>query len=144
MTDDVTREERLRLGREFIEYLPHAVALKMRIDDLGDGMAQVSMPWAEHLVGDPRTGVVHGGVVSALMDTCCGAAVFSHPDNVKSTATLDLRIDYMRAARPRQRIRARAQVYHMTRSVAFLRAVALDDDDDNPVASATGAFTVER
>ncbi len=144
MTTEDEKHQRLQLAQKFIEALPHAAALEMRVDELGSGIAEISMPWAEHLVGDPRTGVIHGGVVSALMDTCCGAAVMSHPDRVKSTATLDLRIDYMRAAKPRQRIRARAECYHMTRNVAFLRAYALDDDDDNPVASAAGAFTVER
>lgn len=133
-----------RFARQFIEAIPHASALQMRIDDLVDGRAVISMPWAEHLVGDPQTGVIHGGVVSALMDTCCGAAVLAHPDQPRSTATIDLRIDYMRTATPRQRITARAECYHMTRRVAFVRAVALDEDGENPVASATGAFTVER
>ena len=49
----------------------------------------------------------------------------------------------MRAATPGQRIRAEATCYHITRSVAFVRAVALDDDVDRPVATATGTFTVE-
>lgn len=142
--EEVSDEEYVRLAQQFIEEMPHALALKMKVELLGGGRSVISMPWADYLVGDPRTGVIHGGVVSALMDTSCGAAVMSHPDRPRSTATIDLRIDYMRAARPGQRIIARAECYHMTRSVAFVRAVALDEDADNPVAAVTGAFTVER
>ena len=130
-------------ARQFMESLPYARALQMKVDELGQGVARVSMPWADHLVGDPRSGVIHGGVVSALMDTCCGAAVLGHPTVKSGTATLDLRIDYMRAAKPGQRLRAWAECYHVTRSVAFVRAITTDEDEGNPVATATGAFTIE-
>lgn len=136
--------DKLAHARHFIEAIPHSRALGMRIEELEDGRAQISMPWDPALVGDPRTGVIHGGAVSALMDTCCGAAVISHPEAPAGTATIDLRIDYMRAATPGQRITARAHVYHITRTVAFLRAEAMDETEGLPVASATGAFTVER
>lgn len=137
-------EQRRRIARQFIEVIPHARALGMRFDLLSDDGAEIALPWREDLVGDPRSGVIHGGVISALMDTCCGAAVMAHPTGARSTATIDLRIDYMRPATPGQLIRARASCYHVTRSVAFVRAVAMDDDSLRPVASATGAFTIER
>ncbi|MCK0149576.1 PaaI family thioesterase [Marivita sp. S6314] len=132
-----------QIAKQFIAFLPHAKALGMEIVEIGDGSAEITMPYADHLVGDPKTGVIHGGAVSALMDTCGGAAVMSHPDAPAGTATIDLRIDYMRGATPGQAITAKAHVYHITRTVAFVRATACDEDTDRPVASATGAFTVE-
>jgi len=136
--------DKKKIARQFIEALPHARALGLRLLEIGDGMAEIAMTWDPKLVGDPVTGVIAGGAVSALMDTCGGAAVMCHPDAPGGTATLDLRIDYMRPATPGQGIVARAEVYHITRTVAFVRATATDDDRARPVATATGAFTVER
>lgn len=129
------------IARRFMEVVPHADALGMEIVAATPGCVEVAMPWAPEFVGDPRTGVLHGGVISALMDTCCGLAVVSHPSRPPVTATIDLRIDYMRSATPGQKVRARAECFHVTRSVAFVRAVARDDGD-TPVATATGTFTV--
>lgn len=134
----------IRIARQFIEALPHARALGLVLEDIGNGRAVISMPYAAKLIGDPATGVIAGGAVSALMDTASGAAVMCHPEAPASTATLDLRIDYMRPATPGQAIRARAACHHVTRSVAFVHVTATDDDRSRPVAMATGAFTVER
>lgn len=131
------------IAQSFISRLPYAEALALRVDEIGEGSAVMSMPYHADLVGDPGTGVIHGGAVSGLLDTTAGTAVMSHPSEPSGTATIDLRIDYMRPATPGQRIVARAEVFRMTSNVAFVRAVALDDDAENPVATATGAFTVE-
>ena len=130
-------------AQQFIEAIPYSRALGMVLEQLGDGVAAISMPYDARLVGDPKSGVIHGGAVSALMDTCGGAAVMSRPSAPSATAIIDLRIDYMRPARPGDRITARAECYHVTRSVAFVRATAHDADQDRPVATATGTFTFD-
>ncbi|HKL54617.1 MAG: PaaI family thioesterase [Roseovarius sp.] len=135
--------DKTRIAEQFITAIPHSQALGMELTEIGEGTAEIVMDYDSRFIGDPETGVIHGGAVSALMDTCCGAAAMSHPDNPGLTATIDLRIDYMRPATPGQRIRARAECYHVTRSVIFVRARAMDDDGARPVATATGTFTVE-
>ncbi len=135
--------DKSKIAEQFVNVIPHSRVLGMELTSVGDGLAEITMAYDERFVGDPETGVIHGGAVSALMDTCCGAAVISHPSSVGPTATIDLRIDYMRPATPGQRIRAQAECYHITRSVAFVRARAIDDDENRPVATASGTFTVE-
>lgn len=144
MTTAMDSDRKARVARQFMEAIPLSRALGMRLIEIGDGVAAIEMDHDARFVGDSKTGVIHGGAVSALMDTCGGAAVMSHPQAPAGTATIDLRIDYMRPATPGQTIRATATCYHITRSVAFVRAVATDDDTDRPVATATGAFTVEQ
>ncbi|WOI34548.1 PaaI family thioesterase [Tritonibacter scottomollicae] len=135
--------DKTQLARQFIEAIPHSRALGMELTEIGEGRAVIVMPYDKKLIGDPDTGVIHGGAVSALMDTCCGAAVMSHPSAPSSTATIDLRIDYMRGATPGQTITTTATCHHVTRNVAFVRAVATDEQSETPVATASGAFTVE-
>jgi uncharacterized protein (TIGR00369 family) len=145
MTDTTKDQAHMgtKLARQFMEAIPHTRDLGMVLTQLEGGVATITMPYDERLIGDPDTGVMHGGAVSALMDSCCGAAVMCHPSNPGATATIDLRIDYMRAATPGQALSTTATCYHITRSVAFVRATACDEYMDNPVAMATGTFTVE-
>ena len=134
---------KIKMAEQFINLVPHCKALGMKLTLVEDGVAEMELTYDRRLVGDPETGVLHGGAISALMDTCCGTAAMSHPSSPAGTATIDLRIDYMRAATPGQNVTTRAECYHITRSVAFVRATAFDEDRARPVATATGAFTVE-
>ncbi len=91
---------------------------------------------------DPDTGVVHGGAVTALLDNAAGlvARPKNMPRETAAIATLDLRIDYLSAAQPKQAIVAHAQCYKRTRNVAFVRATAYQQDPADPIASCTATF----
>lgn len=129
---------------EIMTGLPHSREIGMRLHSSQQGIAVLSVPYDERLIGDPQTGVLHGGVVTALLDTACGSAVMSMPEKLRAVATLDLRIDYMRPATVGATVFARAECYRMTRSIGFTRAVAYHENPEDPIASAAGAFMVER
>ena len=66
--DQISTETRDRIARQFIEAIPHARALGMSLDRLGSGDAEISMPWNADFVGDPRSGIIHGGAELAGAD----------------------------------------------------------------------------
>ena len=141
---EIQMSQRLIQARDVMQSLPHAQSLGMIVAEMAEGSATITMPYDPRLIGDPATGVLHGGAISALMDTASGAAVMCHPSAPAATATLDLRIDYMRPATPGQAITARAICHQVTRTVAFVRVTATDADESRPVAMGTGTFTLER
>ncbi len=144
MDQPAAQDQKTRIARQFIEAIPHSRDLGMELVEIGAGWVVMTLDYDPRFIGDPETGVLHGGVITALLDTCGGASVMTHPAAPGGTATIDLRIDYMRPAPPRKRVFARAECYRITRSVAFVRGVAYTDSRDEPVAAAHGAFTVER
>lgn len=131
-------------GGKLLNALPHCRAMGIELLSTAPGEAVLRLPYNEALIGDPETGVIGGGAVTALLDTGCGSAVISAERGILSTATLDLRIDYMRPATPGEAVIARAECYRVTRSVAFARAIAYHSDPNVPIATAAGAFIIER
>ena len=127
--------------KKFFMNLPFSKFLGLTLDRLGDGRAVMSMPYQEKFIGDPKTGIIHGGVVTTLLDSCCGAAVMTAGNPKTSTATIDLRLDYMRPAEPKSIITAEAMCFKVTNSVIFVRANAHDGTKETQIATATGAIT---
>lgn len=126
--------------RAFIDAVPHNHALGMQVESMERGAAVFRLPYRADLVGNPESGVLHGGVVTALLDACSGAAVFSALPRLSPIATLDLRCDFLRPAEPLRELVARAECYRLTRNVAFTRALAHHGDATAPVAAAAGTF----
>lgn len=138
----VDAETRLSLVRKFSAEVPHNRALGMTVVAIEDALAVFELPYDAKLVGNPDTGVIHGGAITALLDGASGAAVFAAMTEFVAIATLDLRIDYLRPAEVGRTVMCRANCYKRTRNVAFTRAVAYHDSPDDPIAHSVGTFMI--
>ena len=128
---------------------PFFGALGASVVEAVPGRSLMRLPYAAHIVGNPDTGVVHGGVISGLLDHACGMAVGSAlgalsatPGAMRGIATLDLRIDYMKAAKPGTDIFVIGECVKITRQIVFARGRAYQDAEDNVIASAVGTFII--
>ena len=120
----------------------HTHALGFAFDSVNGDRARIRVPYRDDLVGDPDTGVIAGGLVTTLLDHVGGLSVWLKIGTYQPIATLDLRVDYMRAARPRADLLAEARCFKLTSSIAFVRAWAFEDDPADPVAAAQAAYVL--
>lgn len=123
--------------------LPHCRALGITYVGTEGRKPMLKVDWSEGLVGNPVRGVIHGGVITTLVDTCSAVAVAAQLPDFETIATLDLRIDYLRAATPGRAILCRAECYRLANQVAFTRAVCFHDDIEHPIAHGVATFMRE-
>jgi uncharacterized protein (TIGR00369 family) len=141
--DEETRRLLDRISASFVVDIPHIRALNMAVQRIdADGVTMV-MPYSRHLVGDPESGRLHGGAVTTLVDSVCGLSVLAAMPEPGPVATLDLRIDYLRPARPGLPLRAHASCFRLTRQIAFVRATAYHEEMSNPIAAAQASFIIK-
>ena len=123
----------------------HTHALGFALEGLHDDASpRIRVPYRPEWVGDPDTGVLAGGLVTTLLDHVGGLAVWVAMDAFKPIATLDLRVDYMRAAQPGRDLLAQARCFRLTPTIAFVRGWAFEDDPSDPVAAAQAAYVVNQ
>jgi len=133
-------ERKEQLARLFSRHVPHNEALGMRMIGMTEREVVFELPYDAKLVGNPDTGTLHGGAITALLDATSGIAVFAALTELVPIATLDLRIDYLKPAEPGKAVRCSATCYKLTHNVAFSRAVAYQDDPANVIAHSVGTF----
>jgi uncharacterized protein (TIGR00369 family) len=128
------------IGKLFGSISPHTRTLGFEVVSMKAGTVIAKIPYNPELVGDPVSGVFHGGVVTSMLDTTGGAAVLSALGLPMPIATLDLRIDYLRPSTPGQALFARVECYKKTHHVGFTRGIAYNGDADDPVASMAATY----
>jgi uncharacterized protein (TIGR00369 family) len=121
--------------QSLLDYTPHCDEVSLTALHVGPCEATLKIPYQKKLIGDPARGVVFGGVITTLLDQAGGIAVLCSLEELKSVATIDLRVDYMRPATPGCDLIGHAHCYRTARHVAFVRGVAYHDDPNDPFAT---------
>ncbi len=118
----------------------HSGALGTRYVTSGADWCELAFDYREELIGDAGSGVLASGPIIALMDMATSVAVWVHQRRFRPQATLDLRVDYLRAAVPGRAVFGRGECYRVTRRIAFVRGTAHDGDPADPIAQVAGTF----
>lgn len=103
------------LRRLYEEQLPFNRVLGLTVRALGEKEVQVAFPMQASLVGNPHYGILHGGVISSVVDVAGGLAatagvlrqLVGQPmdlivQRVARIGTIDLRVDYLRPGKGRE------------------------------------------
>jgi len=108
---------------------PH-IWLTLGYRSVRQGEGESEIEWdatAEYCFQAPSGPIVHGGMVTTLLDTAMGGACWSLLDEEESFLTADLRVEFMRSARPGT-LRAEGRVVQRNRRVAFCSAELYDGE----------------
>ncbi|MDR9438238.1 MAG: PaaI family thioesterase [Halomonas sp.] len=123
----------------FVTVIPHTRELGLEVLVVTSEVTTMRLPWCDDLLGDTARGLVHGGVLSMLLDTVCGSAVLPALPAPEVCPTLDLRVDHFRPGVVGRAILAEARVVRITESVVFTEGT-LWQEAGRPLARGIGNF----
>ena len=118
----------------------HSVALGLRYVSHGDCWSELALDYDRRLVSDATSGILASGPIVSLMDMAAGMAIWARHGSMRPMATLDMRLDYLRPARPGMTVIGHGECYRITRRVAFVRGHAHDGDAGDPIAHMAGTY----
>ncbi len=124
-----------KLGERLVAN-PFNAWMGLEILKLDEDTLEIGLKWREEMISNPTARVTHGGILGALIDV---AADFMIAAKVGAPVpTVDLRVDYHRAAEPGD-LRAVARIVRLggTNSVA---EASVFDGDGRLIASGRGVY----
>ena len=133
-------EQLTQRAARFVSVLLHCRLLKMSVEYADGEKVILKLPYSEQIIGNPENGVVAGGSLTTLMDTACGTAAFNCFEDGEVCPTLDLRMDYHRAASPGENLIGEAKIVRKANSLVFTQGEVRQESDNKVIATCTANF----
>ncbi len=115
-----------------------------RMEEWREGYVRMSLAVKPHHT-NPH-GVMHGGVITTLMDETLGGVIASvrGMDVMRAAphATVDMNVSFLSAVRPGDELIIEGRVLRLGRTVAFGEAEACRRGDDEPIARGSFTFVI--
>lgn len=126
------------------EEIPFNKYLGLKVEKAENGFARISLPYRPEFTGDARRPALHGGILSTLIDTCGGVAVWTCCELEDRIATIDMRVDYLRPA-PQADLLAESRVRLMGNRVGNVHTkIFTRQEPDKIIAEGRAVYNIRR
>lgn len=131
------------------EHVPFNKLLGLEVESADPAAPKLRFAMRPELIGNTRRGILHGGVISAVLDVTAGFAVMlalgKQPGpgetlEFPNIGTIDLRIDYLRPGRGQHFI-ATGRVVRLGNRIAVTH-MELVNDEGELIATGGAAYVV--
>lgn len=142
-----------KLLRAFEEGMPFNKLLGLKIESLHLNEVKLRIDMREELIGNFVHGILHGGVITSVLDVAGGMIAMANSFKIKEklteaerrvgidkSGTIDLRVDFLRPGKGRY-FTATGNVLRSGRKVAVTR-MELYNDEGLLIAVGTGTYIV--
>ena len=112
----------------------------LQLTVIDKGHIQYTMQVEEKHMATPN--VMHGGAIAGMMDALLSVAAFSAvADDNKHVATIEFKINYLRAVRKACMLKGIGKVIRLGSKIAFTEA-EIRDEDNHLIATASGSIMI--
>jgi uncharacterized protein (TIGR00369 family) len=125
---------------KLIEAIPYCRHLGITAS-VKDGSLLLTMPFLQHLIGNPVLPALHGGVIGSLLETAAIAQVIFETRAARLPKPVDITIDYLRSGRAVDSY-ARARIARQGKRVVNVHAEMWQEDESKPVAALRGHLLI--
>lgn len=142
--DDVTGWDPELVRSLMEEHVPFNKHLGLKALKVTPEEVRLCLPFRSEFVGDPIRGALHGGTISALIDTAGGAVAFLNVSGNERVSTVDLVVDYLRPG-PLADIVAEARIVRRGNRVIISNVDVVPREGERYViAQGRGVYNVAR